>query len=195
MVSDLPDEPDAAIVERHLRGDPSARDALLDRWLPRVLRWCHGLGLGGADAEDAAHDVFLVVLTRLDQLHEPDKLGAWIFGITRHTVRRSRRRGWLRWVTDTVSSAFPASSPSPVTLVHREQVGQSVREVLERLREPHREVLVLLYLEGHSLAEVAELLNLPLNTVKTRARRARDAFRACATKRGLTPSRLTELTL
>src|SRR5687767_3360448 len=84
-------------------GDRDARDALLQDWLPVVLRWCTTLGGPRVDAEEAAHDVLLVMLRRIDRVYDADRLPSWLFGITRRTVARHRRKAWFRyWVPGVV---------------------------------------------------------------------------------------------
>ena len=60
-------------------GDPVAIDQLVRAWLPAVLGWCSRLGGPAIHPEDAAHDVFVVVLDRLSQLRDEERFAAWLF--------------------------------------------------------------------------------------------------------------------
>ena len=77
-------------------GTPGGREHLFDAWLPVVVRWCNHLGGRGVDAEDAAHDVFIIVLRRYDQVYDEAHLPAWLFGITRRVLAQHRRRSLHR---------------------------------------------------------------------------------------------------
>lgn len=104
MAPDLP-----ALVTRARAGDPTARDALARHLLPRVLPWVARLGGLGVDREEAAHDVLLTVLRRLDTLEGVDRIEPWTFGITRGVVAWHRRRAWVRrWTGRT-----PPDTPDP----------------------------------------------------------------------------------
>ncbi|MBN1334884.1 MAG: sigma-70 family RNA polymerase sigma factor [Deltaproteobacteria bacterium] len=176
---------DPGLVMAVCAGDTRARDRLIDRWLPEVLRWCIRLGGPRVDAEDAAHDVFVVALGRLDSLREPDRFGSWLFGITRRVLARYRRQAWVRrWVPGFLPVAIE-TGPSPATRVERSETSRIVHEILERIPPRQREVLVLCDLEDRSDAEVAVLLDVPAGTVKSRLRLGRRRFRLLAEEMSL----------
>lgn len=154
--------------------DPSA--ALVERWLPQVLRWCARLAPPGVDPEDAAHDVMIILLRKVDTVDDPEDLGGWVFGVTRNVLRNARRKAWLRkWVP---GLEIDPSDPSPTALarVAADRRARAVADVLGRLPEPQREVLVLCDLEERSSSEASELLGIAQGTVKSRLRLARQRF-------------------
>lgn len=166
------------------RGDPAAQERLLAEWLPVVVSWCNRLGGAAVDAEDAAHDVFLVVLRRLDTLQSEAQLPAWLFGITRRVLAQHRRRAWIkRWVPGL--KAEPVERTGPARLAEVSQTAWQVQQALEKLPEAEREVLVLCVLEDRTDKEVSEMLEMPIGTVKSRLRRAREHFHEIASAMGL----------
>lgn len=170
------------------RGDPAAQERLLDHWLPVVVRWCARLGGPRVDPEDAAQDVFLVVLRRIEHVYDAERFPAWLFGITRRTLARHRRRAWFRrWVPGARIDA-PDPQPGPARLVDVSETSRAVQDLLETLPAPEREVLVLCLLEERTDREAADLLDIPAGTVKSRLRRARQRFLVEARARGLEPS-------
>jgi len=176
---------DPGLVEAVCAGDPAARDRLLDRWLPEVLRWCLRLGGPRVDAEDAAHDVFIVVLARLPSLRDPKRLPSWLFGITRRVLARHRRQAWVRrWVPGLLPDAIEAG-PGPSARAERSETTRIVHAILEQVPPLQREVLVLCDLEDRSDAEVALLLDVPAGTVKSRLRLGRRHFRLLAEEMSL----------
>jgi RNA polymerase sigma-70 factor (ECF subfamily) len=168
-----------------IRGGSDERDRLLDEWLPTVVRWCAHLGGPGVDAEDAAHDVFIVALRRLDRLYEPSQTAAWLFGITRRVLAQHRRRAWVRrWVPGlTIDTPDPARGPA--AQIVGSETSERVRAVLAQLPLAERQVLLLCLVEERSDREVAEMLEIPHGTVKSRMRRARARFLEIAARAGL----------
>jgi RNA polymerase sigma-70 factor, ECF subfamily len=170
--------PDRLRVVRDAQADqPGALDQLVDHWLPVVLRWCIRLGGSGVNAEDAAQDTFETMMDRLPTLRDPDVFPAWLYGITRRTLARHRRRAWVRrWVPGlTVDAADPHQDPAADS--ERGQTAARVWKAVHGLPLHHREVLVLCDLEDRPDSEVAEMLGIPRATVKSRLRRAREALR------------------
>ena len=165
-------------------GEGSA-DALCDRFLPDVLRWCTRLGGPYVDAEDAAHEVMLTVIQRSHTVRQPEQLPAWVFGVTRRTLAWHRRKSiWKRFVaTGKFEPADPARGPDGQAGALQEQ--RAVRAVLETMPAGLREVLVLCDLEERSDLLVSGLLGIPEGTVKSRLRRARSVFAAAAVRAGL----------
>ena len=166
-------------------GDLGARDLLLKEWLPVVLRWCSALGGPRVDAEEAAHDVLLVLMRRIETVYDSDRLPAWLFGVTRRTVARHRRRAWVRyWVPGVLADrADPAGGPARIYEVS--ETSRGVQQCLDALPELDREILVLRLYEQRPDSEVAEILNVPIGTVKSRLHRARDRFIRQARSQGL----------
>lgn len=142
------------------------------------------LGLEGAAIDDAVQDVYVVVHRRLDEFRGDSSLRTWIYGIALHvarTHRRTRRRSTLHGVLTYVegeelpdNACPPAHQPD-----RRAEVADDWRRllrILDRLDDDKREIFVLAELEGFRVPEIAELLQLKLNTAYSRLRLAREAF-------------------
>jgi RNA polymerase sigma-70 factor (ECF subfamily) len=165
-------------------GDLVAWDRLLKDWLPIVLGWCRRLGGPDMDAEDLAHDACMKMLYRLDQLRAPEAFPSWLYQITRDTLRKRRERQ-QRWAI--VRSLLPL--PSPVAPPARDPAaGDLVLRLLQELPEAQREVLVLCLVEERTRQEAAELLDIPIGTLKSRLRLGTDRLRTLAQAAGLAPS-------
>ena len=156
---------------------PGALGRLFDRWLPVVLGWCKRLGSGRLNAEDAAHDVFEIVLQRLHSLREPHAFSSWLYGITRRVLASHRRKAWFRkWLPGAEPEGI-APGPSPLRQTEQSEIAVRVHSALAQLSADHREVLVLCDLEERADSEVAAMLGVPKGTVKSRLRRARTHLR------------------
>lgn len=174
--------PDVALTRAAIADAPRALDQLVDAWLPTVLGWCIRMGGPKVNAEDAAQDVFEVVFDRLPTLRDPDAFPAWLYGITRKTLAKHRRRAWLRYrVLGMPLEEQPDWRSDPSRQAQREQTGRRVWQALDQLPEHHREVLVLCDLEERADSDAADLLGVPKGTVKSRLRRARIALRGLLT--------------
>jgi RNA polymerase sigma factor (sigma-70 family) len=173
---------DAWLAVRCQLGEREAFDALIDRWHGPL--WTYARRLTGSD--DAAHEVaqeaWLRILRALPGLRDATRLRPWLFGITRRTLM------------DRLRGQYAAPRPSdvdPDTLANDDSgsgddsgvvSGSGVDETgllagLAGLPMVEREVLTLFYLEELSLAEVAELVQVPVGTVKSRLHRARRMLR------------------
>jgi RNA polymerase sigma-70 factor (ECF subfamily) len=177
----------AALLARVATGEPLARVELLRLWGPTVLRWCTRLGGPGIDEEDAAHDVFELVIARAHTVRAPEAFATWLFQTTRRVIGHHRRRAWLRrWVPGIVPDVADERA-GPSRRAEMSDTARRVQASLDALPATLREVLVLCELEERDGPEVAALLDLPLGTVKSRLRRAREAFEVEARRRGLAP--------
>lgn len=181
--------PDPGLVPAAMGGDPGAEDALARAWLPHVYRWCHRLGGPGFDAEDAAHEVLILVCRKLPGLRDADRFPAWLFGITRRVIANHRRRAWWRrWLPQAVVEDRAAPDPGPEREVEARRAAERVWRALAALKPHHREVLVLCDLEERSASETSALLSIPTGTVKSRLRAAREAFRRVLESHGAAPA-------
>jgi len=104
---------DARLAHAFVQGVPGARDALLGCWLPRVLRWAARLGGPAVDAEDVAQDVFIVVIRRLADVEDLERVSGWLYGVTRKVVAQHRRRAWLRRWVPGASTDRASDRPGP----------------------------------------------------------------------------------
>jgi len=174
-------------TEAALRGEAGSLDLLVEAWLPVVLSWCTRLGGPRVDAEEAAHDVLMVVARRLDAVYDADRFPAWLFGVTRRTLGRHRRRAFMaRWVPGLeIDARDPSAGPARLYAVSEQT--RRVQALLERTSEEDREVLVLALLEDRPDTEVAEILDIPVGTMKSRLRRARERFLRLARATDLHP--------
>ena len=176
-----------AVTEAALLDHSVGVDALVGSWLPVVVGWCTRLGGPRVDPEDAAHDVLMVMVQRLDKVYDAARFPSWLFGITRRTLAQHRRRAFIRrWVPGLVVDS-PDPSDGPARLYAVSEASSHVQEILGGMAEEDREVLVLALLEDRPDTEVAEILELPVGTMKSRLRRARERFLKIATAQGLSP--------
>ena len=164
---------DAELIERALRGDPTAPEILYFRHASAVLNTLVRLFGNEADAEDVLHDAFVIALERLDQLRDRARFRSWILRTAiRAVYRKERRRRWLR--------LFVAERPTELVPVATPEVQAEVAEllrILKRMPIKDRVAWSLRYIEGCSLPEVAEACGCSLATAKRRIAAAHAVIR------------------
>ncbi len=182
-----PQDFDPDLVDAARRGDEQALSMIARTSIPIVLGWAARLGGPTVDPEDAAHEVMLVLIDRVHSIRDPHRFGAWLFQVTRKVLARQRRRAWFtRWLPG-ASIERASNEPSPAELTLRSDLSRKVKLALEEMPSAQREVFVLCDIEEHTDLEAAELLEIPIGTVKSRLRLARERFREAARRLDIAP--------
>jgi len=124
-------------------------------------------------AEDASQDAFIAAYKHLDQLRTPGKFGAWFRQIVRSqcNLRTRRKQPRLEPIEDKPHLSSP--TPTPEYIIEQQQSRESVREAIENLPDHERVVTEEYYLKGKKQADIAEMLGIPVTTVKKRLQYAR----------------------
>jgi RNA polymerase sigma-70 factor (ECF subfamily) len=140
-----------------------------------VWRTLRGLGLAEVQAQDAAQDVFLIVYRRLPEFDGRAAVRTWLFQIALRVAsdhrRRVRRKG-----TEPLEETVVDSTPGPEERTEQTKALQQLQHLLDLLPEEQRLVLLLTEWEEMTGPEVAALLDISVNTVASRLRRAREAL-------------------
>lgn len=143
-----------------------------------VWRCLRSLGVREAQLDDAMQDVFVVVQRRLPEFDGGVAIGTWLYAIALRIARKYRERARREGVPDehTADSTEGALSADGEAAIDRNERLELARTALATLDDDKREVFVLAQIEQMSAPEVAELLGIPMNTVYSRLRAARQAF-------------------
>src|SRR3954468_3304817 len=165
---DDPSIPDGELIRRVAQRDANAFEALYRRYARSVF----GLALrrlgDRMNAEDAVQDTFAAIW-RSARTYKPERgVGApWLYAVARNAiVDRSRNRS----EPPAEGPELPSDEPSPAERAESSYTSWRVHRALETLAQHEREVIELAYYGGLSQSEVADFLNIPLGTVKTRTR-------------------------
>lgn len=168
---------DAVLVERAIRGDAAAFEALVHRY----ARSAHAVALAvvkePADAEDVCQDAFIRALERLEECRNPARFGAWLLRIVRNRAHSVRRYLGVRTAAPLDTVALSSGEPGPGHDAERTELREDLLEALADLTEVQREVVLLHDLEGWKHREIGELLGLPEGTVRAHLFHARRALR------------------
>ena len=159
------------------RGTAAHDQALLARLysthLREVWRWLSMLGVPDADIEDAAHDTFVAAYRSLASFEGRSSHRTWLFSIARHVAIDLRRRAKVRREPGDEAPEVPDHVPGPDRAIQVHQARVILDALLAQLTDEQRDTFLLYELGGHTGADIAELMEVPLQTVFSRLRRAR----------------------
>jgi RNA polymerase sigma-70 factor (ECF subfamily) len=199
MASDVTRPPGAAITRQTedgdlrdlvagaIRGDARAQESLLATLRPLVVRYCRArLGrTPGADfaADDAAQEVLIAVLTALPRYRDEGRpFEAFVFGIASHKVADVQRAMGRSAVSVADYPESPDLSPSPEDHAVRAGEAQLARELLDRLPEYQRELVLLRVAVGLSAEETGRAMGMSPGAVRVAQHRALTRLRTYATE-------------
>jgi RNA polymerase sigma-70 factor (ECF subfamily) len=175
---------DELLAIRCQMGDPDGFEDLIRRWNGPLWRYLRRLAGNEQDAQELLQDVWIRVLRGMARLRDASKLRAWLFAIARRAAMDALRAQYAAPRNEDVSGLDPPA-PDVHDTLHEDL--DAVEQELQRLPVIEREVLTLFYLDELSLGEVADVLAIPVGTVKSRLFRARQLLRRELTQKG-TPS-------
>lgn len=169
------DEPDALEVLRGAaRGDRAAARRLIDDAGPIVYGYVYGrVGGDQAVAEDIVQDTFLEAIRSADTFRGDASISTWMCSIARHRLARHYEAERRRTEQPPELTVVQADEPTQVV-----DERDAVTRALGRLSAVHRQVLVLKYLDGQSVAEIADELGRTRVQVQSLLQRARSALRS-----------------
>jgi RNA polymerase sigma-70 factor (ECF subfamily) len=164
---------DQALLDRMANGDKLATQALYARHHVRVYRFILRLVGDEALAEDLLSEVFVDVWRHADTFEGNSQVSTWILAIARFKALSALRRRKDYQLDDAVAIAIPDETDDPEVCVQKKDRSAILRSCLGQLSQDHREVIDLVYYHEKSVDEVAQIVGIPANTVKTRMYYAR----------------------
>jgi RNA polymerase sigma-70 factor (ECF subfamily) len=154
---------DRDLIAKAKRGDVEAFNRLISRWEKRVFNYLLKLAANREDALDLTQEAFLKAWQNLNKLDDPGRFSPWLFRIAHNEayslLRKARPAEELTLepvAGDQTRRLFPAES------------SLAVRRALELLSPEQREAVVLKVYEGFKFEEMAQILDCPVSTVKSR---------------------------
>jgi len=178
---------DSRLVARCQDGDLEAFNQLVLKYQDRVLDTVYRMVGSLEDAEDLAQECFVRAFQAIGEFRGQSSFYTWLFRIAvngalsqRRRAARRRRHVAGRYETpeDLGPAAVDAGAAEPIDGVEQEEQRAAVIGALRRLDPEQRAVIVLKDIEGADYAQMAEILQCPRGTVKSRLHRARQALKA-----------------
>lgn len=165
---------DELLAVRCQLGERAAFDELIRRWNDPIWRYLRRLSGSDDDAREMAQDVWLRVVRGIARLRDGSRLRAWLFGIARRVAMDRLRHQYATPPAADVDVLDLADDGSPDS---SEEDLEALQQGLDRLPVVEREALTLFYLRELSMAEAADVLGVPIGTMKSRLFRARHQLR------------------
>ena len=164
---------DADLIERIASGDKLAMKVLYARHHVQTYRFLLRLVGDEAQAEDLVSEVFFDVWRNAHQFQGNSRVSTWVLAIARFKALSSLRRRKDDELDDEHAAAIPDMADDPEIAVQKKDRVAIMRQCLSHLSLVHREIIDLAYYQDKPINEVAEILGVPENTVKTRMFHAR----------------------
>ena len=170
---------DGRLISQIRQGNILALKALYEKHKVLVYRTALAITHDRAAAEDILQDCFLKVYTHIDRLDGSLPLSPWLHRVTVNLSYNwaNKRRRWLKPFEDVIDHLAAGPRPSPESILERGEMQCVIQKAIASLRFKHRVVIVLFYLNGFSLDEIAYILDCPVGTVKSRLHYARRNLR------------------
>jgi RNA polymerase sigma-70 factor (ECF subfamily) len=174
---------DRSLVVACRSGRAEAFDALIVRYKDRLYSTLYRLTGRPEDADDLLQDAFLRAFEKLDRFQGDSSFYTWIYRIAVNLALSDRRRRKLPGrapATLGIGGPEPAGDPEhsdPALPVERAEREALIQAALDGLQPDHRAVVVMSHIDGLRYEEIAEVLDIPVGTVRSRLHRAREVLR------------------
>ena len=172
---------DAELIQQTLQGRPASFGVLVHKYQDRLFNAVvHAMG-NVEDARDVVQEALVQAFLRLETFQHSSAFYTWLYRIAFNVAASHRRR---KHVTASVEQVREASGQEPVDAgmqpeeqLEQQERCQQVRQAIAQLSEEHRTVLVLRDMEDFGYEDIAQILTLPVGTVRSRLHRARMQLR------------------
>lgn len=163
---------DTALIERYLRGEVAAFEELMTAHEDRVFAVCLRMLRDREAALDATQETFITVFRKVDRFAGRSAFSTWLYRVAVNTCYDQSRRTRRHSVEPLPESNDPPDS-SAEDAYHAVELRPDLEAALDALPGEFRAAVVLSDIEGLALQTVAEILNVPIGTVKSRVFRGR----------------------
>jgi RNA polymerase sigma-70 factor (ECF subfamily) len=176
---------DEALIGLIADGDKRAMQVLYCRHNVRVYRFIARLTGNASLAEDLVSEVFLDVWRQADGFAAKCQVSTWLLAIARYKALSALRRRSGEQLDDVMAATIEDPSDDPETTVYNKDRSTIVQKCLSQLSPAHREVIDLVYYHEKSVDEVAQIVGVPAETVKTRVFYARSKMASLLKQAGM----------
>jgi len=176
-----------ALIQRCKDGDICAFDELVTRFQKRVYNFAYGIAGNYDDANDVAQEAFVRVFNSIATFRGDANFTTWIYRIVTNVYLDERKKAkshrqtsldeYIDLDENSVSRQIEDESPLPDEVAENKERNQAVRAAINSLPDYQRIIMTLYHLHDRSYEEIADVLNLPIGTVKSRLNRARQALK------------------
>ncbi|MEN7550212.1 RNA polymerase sigma factor [Rapidithrix thailandica] len=167
-----------SLVEKACQGNQAAFNKLVNLWYQRVYNFCFNYFSDHDRAMEATQKTFIALHQHLPSLQKPNLFKSWLYRIAinfcHEEERKQKRRGWFFWNTTEKSgegktnTSWTSTLPNPEEALQQQELASLLAKALKSLPEEQRVVVIMKEYEGLKFKEIAEVLKMSENTVKSR---------------------------
>jgi RNA polymerase sigma-70 factor (ECF subfamily) len=194
---------DGMLIERSRRGDRTAFDQLVAKHQQRAYQYAFRLTRDPEEAADVVAESFIRMYKALENFKGDSAFTTWMYRIATNCfldIRKKKRSKPAISLEATVQTSdgevtyqFEDTSATPHEEAERNETMTAVQHAIKQLPEYQRAIITMYHADMQSYEEIAESLNLPIGTVKSRLNRARLSLRNLLEPAGLNPSKIPAL--
>ncbi|MBM7582584.1 RNA polymerase sigma-70 factor (ECF subfamily) [Caldicoprobacter guelmensis] len=175
---------EALLVEKAKKGDMVAFEELVSLYAKKIYNYCYRMTNNKEDAEDLAQEVFIKVYKNLKSFKGNSKISTWIYRIAYNTcIDKYKKGSKVDTVSlnpgkdeDAVGIELVSGDPLPEEEVIKKERYRKLQACIAALKPEYKTVIILRDIQNYSYEEIAEILQVPLGTVKSHISRARAAL-------------------
>ncbi|MFY9176062.1 MAG: sigma-70 family RNA polymerase sigma factor [Caldicoprobacterales bacterium] len=174
---------ESQLVEKSMDGDLDAFEELVLLFDKKIYNYCLRMTNNYSDAEDLAQEVFLKVYRNLKNFRKDSKFSTWIYRIAYNTCIDNYRKKRLKLLSlskiddDQQEIDIPSPEPLPEEQVISSEKYRLIKECIADLKPRYKSAIILRDIQNYSYKEIAEILDIPIGTVKSDINRGRALLR------------------
>ena len=172
------------LVEKSMDGDLDAFEELVLLFDKKIYNYCLRMTNNRSDAEDLAQEVFLKAYKNLKNFRKDSKFSTWIYRIAYNTCVDNYRKKRLKLLPlnkiideEQQEISIPSPDPLPEEQVISNEKYSLIKECIAQLKPRYKSAIILRDIHNYSYREIAEILDIPIGTVKSDISRARALLR------------------
>lgn len=177
---------DHMLIDRCKEGEIAAFDELIRRYEKRVFSFAYRISGNHDDASDVTQEAFIRVFNSIKTFRGDANFTTWIYQIVKNVYLDSRKKAKSHRLTsldeyidldeNSVTRQIEDEGPSPLEIVEQKEREMIVQRAIDALPDYQRIIVSLYHMQHQSYEEIADILQLPIGTVKSRLNRARLAL-------------------
>ncbi|MFA6146272.1 MAG: sigma-70 family RNA polymerase sigma factor [Patescibacteria group bacterium] len=176
----MPEINDEQLIKKYLKGDEKSLEILIQQYLKPVYHFVYHYVNSVSDAEDITQEVFVRMWKNIRKFDRQKKFKTWLFSIAKNaSIDFLRKKKTLPFSVFTdekgnniLADTLKDNSPLPDEILEQKNAAQSLYSAIKKLSPKYRLVLGRHYNDDFTFREIAQSLNEPLHTIKSRYRRA-----------------------
>ena len=179
------ENPEQLLIQQIAEGSREAFEQLYRAWQTRLFRYLLRMVGDSGRAEELTNDTMIAAWKAAASFKGQSKVSTWLFAIARNKALNSLRQRQPETVEVEEAMAVASSSGGQEVAVSRDRLQATIKDALQELSADHREVMELTFYQELSYQEIAEIMQCPVNTVKTRMFYAKKKLQEILESRGI----------